>query len=131
LGKSQAVQLAPGDLPGAIAECTKSIQLFPTPEAYDNRGMAYSLKGDKGQALADFRTAARGFGTRGDFANLDCTLERLLGHQAAMAGVSLPAPRSWQFPEVIKAARPLSPRNIEGRPFDQRGLAYPYGKLDS
>ena len=128
--RGDALRLA-GDLTGAIAECTKSIQLFPTPEAYDNRGMAYSLKGDKDLAMADFRTAARGFGTRGDFANLDTVIQRLLGLQAAMAGVSLPAPRSWQFPEVIEAARAFSPRNLEGRPFDQRGLAYPLEQLDS
>ena len=128
--RGDALRLA-GDLPGAIAECTKSLQLFPTPEAYDNRGMAYSQKGDKDLALADFRTAARGFGTREDYANLDTVIQRLLGLQAEMAGVILPAPRSWQFPAVIESARTLSPRNLEGRAFDQSGLVYPLEQLDS
>ena len=128
--RGDALRLA-GDLPGAIAECTKSIQLLPTAEAYDNRGMAYSQKGDKDLALADFRTAARGFGTKQDFANLDTVIQRLLGLQAAMAGVTLPAPRSWQFPAVIESARTLSPRNLEGRAFDQSGLVYPLEQLDS
>lgn len=68
--RCEALRLA-GDLPGAIADCTKSIQLFPTPEAYDNRGMAYAQKGANDLALTDFRTAARGFRARGDTANLD------------------------------------------------------------
>lgn len=128
--RGDALRLA-GDLPGAIAECTKSIQLVPSPEAYDNRGMAYSQKGDKDLALADFKTAARGFGTREDYANLDSVIQRILGLQAEMAGVGLPAPRSWQFPAVIESARKLSPRNLEGRAFDQSGLAYPLELLDS
>ena len=128
--RGDALRLA-GDLPGAIAECTKSLQLFPTPEAYDNRGMAYSQKGDKDLALADFRSAARGFGTREDYVNLDTVIQRLLGLQAEMAGVGLPAPRSWQFPAVIESARTLSPRNLEGRAFDQSGLAYPLEQLVS
>jgi tetratricopeptide (TPR) repeat protein len=128
--RGDALRLA-GDLPGAIAECTKSIQLFPTPEAYDNRGMAYSQKGDKDLAVADFRTAARGFGAREDYANLDTVINGLLGLQAEMVGVGLPAPRSWQFPAVIESARTLSPRNLEGRVFNQSGLAYPMEQLDS
>ena len=128
--RGDALRLA-GDLPGAIAECTKSIQLLPTAEAYDNRGMAYSQKGDKDLALADFRAAARGFGSKQDFANLDTVILRLLGLQAAMAGVGIYAPRSWQFPAVIESARTLSPRNLEGRTFDQSGLAYPLEQLDS
>jgi tetratricopeptide (TPR) repeat protein len=128
--RGDALRLA-GDLPGAIAECTKSIQLLPTAEAYDNRGMAYSQKGDKDQALADFTKAARGFGAREDYANLDTVINRLLGLQAEMAGVGLRAPISWQFPAVIETALNLSPRNLEGRAFNQSGLAYPLEQLDS
>lgn len=128
--RGDALRLA-GDLLGAIAECTKSIRLVPTPEAYDNRGMAYSQKGDKDLALADYRTAARGFRARGDTANLDAVVQRLLGLQAEMAGVGLPAPRSWQFPSVIEAARTISPRNLEGRAFDENGLAHPMEQLES
>jgi tetratricopeptide (TPR) repeat protein len=128
--RGDALRLA-GDLPGAIAECTKSLQLFPTAEAYDNRGMAYSQKGDKDLALADFTKAARGFGAREDYANLDTVINRLLGLQAEMAGVGLRAPISWQFPAVIETALNLSPRNLEGRAFNQSGLAYPLEQLDS
>ena len=128
--RGDALRLA-GDLPGAIAECTKSIQLLPTAEAYDNRGMAYSQKGDKDLALADFTKAARGFGAREDYANLDTVINRLLGLQAEMAGVGLRAPISWQFPAVIETALNLSPRNLEGRAFNQSGLAYPLEQLDS
>lgn len=37
---------------------------------------------------------------------------------------SIPQPPSWSFPQVIESARAIAPRNIEGRPFDQYGLAY-------
>ena len=73
--RCDALRLA-GDLPGAIADCTASIQLHPTPEAYDNRGLAYTQSGD--------------------------------------LQLALPAPVSWEFPAVLKSARRLAPRNLEG-----------------
>ncbi|MBN1904983.1 MAG: hypothetical protein JW927_07790 [Deltaproteobacteria bacterium] len=36
----------------------------------------------------------------------------------------LPEPATWAFPDVIECARKIAPRNIEGRIFDQLGLAY-------
>ena len=41
----------------------------------------------------------------------------------------IPEPDSWSFPEVIESARAISPENIEGRPFDQFGMAYSSGVL--
>ena len=35
-----------------------------------------------------------------------------------------PQPKSWSFPEIVKSAREISPTNLEGRPFNQFGLAY-------
>lgn len=128
--RGEALRLA-GDLAGSIADCTKSIELFPTPQAYDNRGLAYAQKGDKNLALADFRKALIGFRIRGDTDNLDAVLQRLLALQAEIAGVNLPSPRSWQFPEVIEYARAISPRNLEGRAFNESGLAYPVEQLES
>jgi hypothetical protein len=37
---------------------------------------------------------------------------------------SFPEPPSWSFPEVIESARKISPKNAEGRTFNQFGLAY-------
>jgi len=128
--RGDALRLA-GDLDGSIADCTKSIQLFPTPEAHDNRGMAHAQKGDIDLALADYRTAARGFRARGDTTNLDAVVDRVLGLQAGIANIRLLAPRSWQFPGVIESARKLSPRNLDGRAFDQSGLAYPLGQIEA
>lgn len=59
--------------------------------------MAYSQKGDKDLAVADFRTAARGFGAREDYANLDTVINGLLGLQAEMVGVGLLLPDPGSF----------------------------------
>lgn len=128
--RGETLRLA-GDLSGAITECTQSIELLPTAEAYDNRGKAYSQNGDKALAIADFRTAARLLGANQNFADLDIVIRRLLGVQAAIVGIAIPVPRSWQFPAVIEAARSFSPRNLEGRVFGQTGLAYSLEQLDS
>lgn len=125
-----ALRLA-GDFNSAIAECTTSIRLLPTPEAYDNRGMAYVLAAKKQLALMDFQTAAQGFAARGDTTNLDAVIRRFLGLQAELEGVALPFPGMWDFPAVIQAARSVAPRNLEGRTFDANGLAYPSETLDS
>lgn len=44
---------------------------------------------------------------------------------------TIPEPLSWSFPNVIESARAICPRNIEGRKFDQFGLAYPNKNLES
>lgn len=43
----------------------------------------------------------------------------------------IPEPGSWSFPAVIESARKIAPQNIEGRNFDERGLAYPVAELDA
>lgn len=43
---------------------------------------------------------------------------------------SIPEPSSWQFPDVIESARKLTPRNLEGKPFDRFGLAYSLEELE-
>ena len=44
----------------AIVDYTQAIALSPKdPEFYDNRGHAYERKGDKEQAIADFRRALK------------------------------------------------------------------------
>ena len=40
-------------------------------------------------------------------------------------------PASWSFPDVIESARLIAPRNVEGRPFDRRGLVYAPEELDA
>ena len=37
---------------------------------------------------------------------------------------AIPLPESWSFPQVVESARKISPKNIEGRLFNQFGLAY-------
>ena len=37
---------------------------------------------------------------------------------------SIPSPESWSFPQVIESARKITPKNVEGRPFNQFGLVY-------
>jgi hypothetical protein len=44
---------------------------------------------------------------------------------------SITEPASWSFPAVIESARAIGPHNVEGRPFDQRGLAYAPEELDA
>lgn len=44
---------------------------------------------------------------------------------------SIPKPASWALPDVIKSARALSPRNVEGREFNQTGLAYSFPELNA
>ena len=34
------------------------------------------------------------------------------------------SPESWSFPQVIESARKISPKNVEGHPFNQFGLVY-------
>lgn len=38
-------------------------------------------------------------------------------------------PKSWSFPDVIESARKISPNNLEGKVFNQFGLAYSKEKL--
>lgn len=120
-----------GDLPAAIADCSESIRLAPSPEAYDNRGMVYAQQGNHAQALSDFKTAARGFGTRASYAELDAVVRRILEMQSVIGKLSLPVPKSWQFPQVIDLARTITPRNRAGRPFDRDGLAYSLEQLNA
>lgn len=52
--------MAKGDLDGAIAACTKAIELDPTDaDAYCTRGIAKNAKGDLVGADADFAQASK------------------------------------------------------------------------
>ncbi len=42
---------------------------------------------------------------------------------------NIASPASWSYPEVIDSARAINPKNIEGLPFDQFGLAYTFSDL--
>ncbi|MEC8080975.1 MAG: hypothetical protein VX148_05780 [Pseudomonadota bacterium] len=44
---------------------------------------------------------------------------------------NIPQPESWSFPQVIYSALKIAPTNIEGRPFNKFGLAYPLSKYSS
>jgi tetratricopeptide (TPR) repeat protein len=58
-----------GDLAGAIAAYTLSIEVNPTyAKAYHNRGLAHSQLSHKREALNDFRAAANHFFEQGDIA---------------------------------------------------------------
>ncbi len=37
----------------------------------------------------------------------------------------IPEPAIWSFPDVVESALEISPTNIEGRAFNQLGIAYP------
>jgi tetratricopeptide (TPR) repeat protein len=50
--KAYELQMA-GDFPEAIALYTRSIEAFPTAEAYTFRGWTYSFLGDYGRAIAE------------------------------------------------------------------------------
>jgi hypothetical protein len=39
-------------------------------------------------------------------------------------------PESWSFPAVIEHARKISPNNVEGKPFNEFGLAYSIDELE-
>jgi hypothetical protein len=49
----------------------------------------------------------------------------------SIAHSPIPEPPTWSFPDVIESARSITPQNIEGRPFDQHGLAYAPETLDA
>lgn len=123
-----------GDLEGAIADCTRSIELHASGEAYDNRGMAYADQGNFEQAVEDYKTAAEIFKQRGDRKNYQAAMERLqqaLKRLQPSVQNSIPEPSSWLFPDVIESARAISPRNVEGRIFNQFGLAYSLEELEA
>lgn len=44
---------------------------------------------------------------------------------------AIPEPPSWSFPDIVESARAISPRNVEGRTFNQFGLAYPSEDLEA
>jgi class 3 adenylate cyclase/regulator of sirC expression with transglutaminase-like and TPR domain len=48
-----------GDLDRAVTALSESIATSPTAEAYNNRGIAYYLKGDRERAVADYTEAVR------------------------------------------------------------------------
>ncbi|GAA5219048.1 hypothetical protein ACFSJ3_16975 [Corallincola platygyrae] len=48
-----------------------------------------------------------------------------------LAGSPVLEPESWSFPDVIEHARKISPNNIEGKPFNQFGLAYSSEEVSS
>lgn len=54
-----------------------------------------------------------------------------VGATARSADAPLPEPASWSFPAVVESARTLSPRNVEGRRFNELGLAYTTAELDA
>ncbi|TCS34793.1 hypothetical protein [Reinekea marinisedimentorum] len=41
-----------------------------------------------------------------------------------------PSPSSWQFPDIVESAIEISPKNIEGKPFNAFGLAYSVDDLE-
>jgi hypothetical protein len=43
----------------------------------------------------------------------------------------IPEPISWAFPAVVESARAISPTNVEGRTFDEHGLAYSIAELEA
>ena len=51
--------------------------------------------------------------------------------QAHATKAPIPEPSSWSFPDVVESARRVAPRNVEGKEFDQFGVAYPVSELDS
>jgi tetratricopeptide (TPR) repeat protein len=122
-----------GDLEGAIADCTRSIELHASGEAYDNRGMAYADRGDFERAAEDFKIAAEIFKRRGDSENYRAVTERLQKILRERPDIQnpIPEPSSWLFPDVIESARLISPRNVEGRIFNQFGLAYSLEELEA
>lgn len=42
----------------------------------------------------------------------------------------IPRPDSWAFPDIVESARAISPTNLEGRPFNQFGMAYSTSELE-
>ncbi|MGE4545956.1 MAG: hypothetical protein AB7D06_17850 [Pedobacter sp.] len=72
------------------------------------------------------------FNIKDVFRNVSVPLEtsfRLVKNKASksiepQAEGAIPLPDSWAFPQVIESARKISPKNIDGRLFNQFGLAY-------
>lgn len=50
--------------------------------------------------------------------------------KVASGGV-IPQPTSWSFPDVVESARKVATRNVEGREFNEFGLAYSTEELDA
>lgn len=70
----------------------------------------------------------------GDRKNYQAAMERLqqaLKRLQPSVQNSIPEPSSWLFPDVIESARTISPRNVEGRIFNQFGLAYSLEELEA
>lgn len=55
-----------------------------------------------------------------------CTSDTTASHN-----VGYPEPPSWDFPYVTEAAYEISPRSLEGRPFNNDGLAYTHEELEA
>jgi hypothetical protein len=96
--------------------------------------MAYAARGNLEQAVEDYKKAAEIFKQRGDLKNYESVMDRLqqiLNQGDPVVQNPIPEPRSWSFPDVIESARAISPRNVEGRTFNQFGLAYSLEELNA
>lgn len=60
---------------------------------------------------------------------LVCILLFVYPFKATFADAEIPEPTTWSFPDIIECARKIAPHNIEGRKFDQFGLAYSISEL--
>lgn len=49
----------------------------------------------------------------------------------AFTADKIPEPATWDFPDIIESARKITPRNVEGRLFNQFGLVYSLEELKS
>jgi hypothetical protein len=50
--------------------------------------------------------------------------------EEAFTADKIPEPATWAFPDIIESARKRTPRNVEGRLFNQFGLVYSLEELE-
>ncbi|WP_345552462.1 hypothetical protein [Microbulbifer aestuariivivens] len=60
-----------------------------------------------------------------------CADQQFVTNYMSSAESEIPEPESWSFPDIVESARKISPNNLEGRPFNKFGLAYPMGVLSN
>lgn len=90
-----------GDIPGAIAAYSKAIEIDPRfPEAYNNRGIAYSTQGEHLLAIADFTHSIELAPSESAYNNRGNALLSLKRTKEAIADFSLaialkPSPESY------------------------------------
>src|SRR5512133_2171277 len=74
---------------------------------------------------------ALAFGCSSDRGTPEAPEASRVASQAPATKAPIPEPSSWSFPDVVESARKLAPRNVEGKEFDQFGVAYSLAELDS